>query len=141
MANIAQDEKNKNEDAHFYKTTSFEVALIGLIIFFSIARLFLTWQGGLKESAKAKEVVIYNQNNSVEKLPLDKDRIVPLLGGRMQIEVKAGKVRVKSSDCPQHICMNMGWIQYGGQTIACVPNKVLMEIKSSGPAILDAVSY
>lgn len=141
MAHIKQDEKNKEKNAILYKATKFEIVLIGLIIFFSIIGLFLTRQSRLKESSKVKEVLIYEQTNLIQKLALNKDRAVNLLDGKMQIEVKAGRVRVKNSNCPQHICMNMGWIQYSGQSIVCVPNKVLMEIKSSGSAILDAVSY
>jgi len=59
----------------------------------------------------------------------------------MQVQIKDGKLRILNSDCPQQICKNTGWIKYSGQAIACVPNQVLVEIKSKGPAAVDAVTY
>ena len=70
-----------------------------------------------------------------------KDKIITILNGRMQLEIKDSRVRVLNSDCPHHICKNMGWIKYNGETIVCVPNQVLIEIKSKGPAVIDAVAY
>ena len=72
---------------------------------------------------------------------LEKDKIIPILNNKMQVEIKSGRARVLDSDCPHHICKNMGWIKYNGETIVCVPNQVLIEIKSKGPAIIDAVAY
>ncbi len=59
----------------------------------------------------------------------------------MEIEVKEGRIRVLKSDCPQKICVQTGWISKPGQTIICVPNKVLIEIVGISNAEYNAVSY
>ena len=57
------------------------------------------------------------------------------------IEVASGRARIAHSDCPRHYCMNAGWISHPGQTVACVPNRVM--IKAEGKPLSgmpDAVS-
>ncbi len=77
----------------------------------------------------------------VKSLRLDKDQEIIILNGEMLIEIKEGRIRVRESDCPRKICVNTGWIKTPGQVIVCVPNKVLVEIKSAGSPFLDAVVY
>ncbi|MCP4353717.1 MAG: NusG domain II-containing protein, partial [Desulfobacterales bacterium] len=57
------------------------------------------------------------------------------------IETKQGGIRIKKSDCPRQICVNTGWIKTPGRIIVCVPNKILIEIKSEKPLFLDAVVH
>ena len=99
------------------------------------------WIGLRQPTSKSATALIYLKDRLLEEVDLRKDIIIPLLDGKMRIEVKGEKIRVADSECPHHICVNMGWIRYSGQTIACVPNKVLIEIKSAGPAIVDVVAY
>ena len=33
-----------------------------------------------------------------------------------------------SSDCPDKICVNTGWLKYAGQSAACMPNRVSIHI-------------
>lgn len=129
------------EDASFYKTSRFDLILIGLILFFSIVAIFGITQRTTRESQGAKKALVYQNDRLLEEVELNKDRTIVLSEGKMQIEVKAGKIRIIHADCPYHLCVNMGWIQYSGQTIVCVPNQILIEIKSTGSPLLDAVSY
>jgi len=129
------------EDADFYKTSKFDIALVILILFFSIGSLLWLAHKHNQESSQAKIALIYVGDKLLEEVDLTKDKVISLGNEQMQIEVKENKVRVLKANCPHHICMNMGWIQYDGQTIACVPNKVLIEIKTTGSQLLDAVSY
>ena len=132
--------KNESEEgSSFYKTSRFDLIFIGVILALSI---FYILRVGLRQPAsKSATALIYLKDSLLEEVDLRKDKMIPLLSGRMQIEVKGEKIRVAESDCPHHICVNMGWIKYSGQTIVCVPNRVMIEIKSASPAIVDAVVY
>lgn len=44
-------------------------------------------------------------------------------------EIKDGKIRIKSSDCKNQICVNTGFIASPGETIVCLPKKLVIEIK------------
>ncbi|MDO8603660.1 MAG: NusG domain II-containing protein [Candidatus Omnitrophota bacterium] len=136
MKNAREKEENKD----FYQTTRFDLIFIVLILFFSVVSFWVIHKR-FQPSSGQSAVYIYQKDKLLEDSGLDKDKIIAILDGRMQFELKDGRVRVISTDCPHHICKNMGWIKYNGETIVCVPNQVLIEIKSEGPAIIDAVAY
>jgi len=50
--------------------------------------------------------------------------------GKSLVEVKVGAVRMHYSPCPDEYCMKTGWIRNPGQTIACVPNRIIIQIKA-----------
>jgi hypothetical protein len=92
-----------------------------------LALLFLVPYLALhKESAGLKEVKIFKDNKLVAEEGLDTDRIVKV--GNMDIEINNGRVHVKDSDCPKEVCKSFGWISSPGQSIICVPNKVIIEV-------------
>jgi len=133
--------KNGPEGEDFYRVSRLDLIIIALILSLSILSIFWVAKNRRQHSAQPKVALIYQKDSPPEEVDLVKDNTLTILDGRMHIEIKAGKLRVLDSDCPQHICVNMGWIEYSGQTIACVPNGVLVEIKSAGPQVLDAVVY
>jgi len=122
-----------------YKVTVVDVALVALILFFSIGAILYTKLGLNAQLPKVPEAYVYQEGKLLEHMRLDKDQEVIL--GRMLLEIKGGRIRVRESDCPRKICVNTGWIKTPGQVIACVPNKVLVEMKSAGSTFLDAVVY
>ncbi len=124
-----------------YRVTAFDVFLIVLILFFSVGVVLYTRVGLNRESPELLEASVYQEGKLLKHLRLDKDQEISLLNGKMLIEIKGGRIRVRESDCPRKICVNTGWIKTPGQVIACVPNKILVEIKSAGSPFLDAVVY
>lgn len=52
--------------------------------------------------------------------------------GKSIIEVKDGKVRMLESSCPDKLCIGMGWAEKTGDSIVCVPNRIV--IRLTGPA-------
>ena len=53
-----------------------------------------------------------------------------------------GGVRFVSAQCPNKLCVNTGEIRLAGESIACVPNKVVVTLKRQGAsADYDVVAY
>ncbi len=94
-------------------------------------------------SGEGSEALIKVGNAPVQRVPLRMDRTINLEGekGRVILEVREGTVRVVQSSCLQKICVNTGWINRPGQTIVCLPNKVLITIEGKESSKADAVSY
>lgn len=57
------------------------------------------------------------------------------------IEVKGERIRIKEADCGDQICVRRGWIDQSGETIVCLPHKLLIEIKSSDGGEPGSVIY
>jgi len=123
----------------FYRLTPFDVVLIVLILFASTGVILFTELGLNWQLSEIPEAVVYHEGKLLEHLSLDKDREIVLLEGKMILEIKDERVRVKKSDCPRQICVSRGWIKRPGQVIVCVPNKILIEIKKPAAPLLDAV--
>lgn len=128
------------QDDSFYKTTKFDLILIALILFLSISSILWVSADQIRQPLLSKSAIIFQDNVKLDEINMSKNGITPILNGKMQVEVNKGKIRVLHSDCPQHTCAKMGWIQNKGQTIVCLPNHVLIEVKSSGTQSLDAIS-
>lgn len=57
------------------------------------------------------------------------------------IEVKGDRIRIKEADCGDQICVRRGWIDQSGETIVCLPHKLVIEIKSSDGGEPGSVIY
>ena len=49
-------------------------------------------------------------------------------GGKNTLVIQNGKAYVIDSSCPDHLCEHMGTIDTVGQSIICLPNRVVVEI-------------
>jgi hypothetical protein len=123
------------------KVTLLDIIVIALILFLSTAVILHDKLGINLPSAGAAEAAVFQDGKLCQRLKLDKDQEVVLFNGRMLLELKDGRIRVKESDCPRRICLHTGWIQHPGETIVCVPNKMVIEINASGSPRVDAVAY
>ena len=58
-------------------------------------------------------------------------------------EIIDGKVRMTQANCPDQICVHTAEISRDGMTIVCLPNRVVLEIKSEAQSqapIVDGVA-
>ena len=56
------------------------------------------------------------------------------IGGTNTLCIDEGSVWLKEADCPDRICVQTGKIRYAGQSIICLPHKVVVEIKEAEDA-------
>ncbi len=80
-----------------------------------------------------KIVEIHQNNKLIKRCKLDKDDIIEI-DELIIIEIKNGKVRMKSSSCKNQVCVKQGWSSYF--PIICVPNKISIVIKSKKEEML-----
>lgn len=58
--------------------------------------------------------------------------------GKSTVELQNGKIRMKAAPCKNQICVHQGWIHSPGQSIVCLPGKIVIEV--TGKSEIDAVS-
>lgn len=73
------------------------------------------------------KVVISKNNETVFEGDLNGNKTVDLESN--VVVIKDGKVYVENAECSNQICVNHKAISKKGESIACLPNKVLVEIK------------
>jgi len=123
------------------KLTPFDVVVILFIMLLAVGIIFRNRLSLSRRPSEAIEVAVYHDGKIHQHLALDKDQEISLLNGKMLIEIKEKKLRVKKSECPRQVCVNVGWIRFTGETIICVPYKTLIEMKSTGVPLVDAVVF
>ena len=135
-------QKNATERRiNLFKVTPVDVVIIICILLLAAGLILRTKLGRNWQSSGAIEAAVYHDGKLSERLALNKDQEIVLLNGKMLVEIKENKIRVKRSDCPRQICVNTGWIQHTGEAIVCVPFKTLIEIQSPEAPAVDAVVY
>lgn len=77
-------------------------------------------------------------------LPLSVDRTETITGsaGSNQLEIRDGVVYMTDADCHDKVCVRMHGISRSGQTIVCLPHKLVLAIVSPDSKVpeLDAVT-
>lgn len=75
--------------------------------------------------------------------PLDEDTVYTISSGEDQkniLEIKDGNARITSADCPDKLCVHQKEISRQGETLVCLPHKVVVSIISNKKATLDGVA-
>ena len=135
---------NRNASKHrvdIYKITFVDVVVIVCILLLSSAIILKAKLGSIWQSGKVANASVYHDGKLHKPLKLAEDQEIILLNGKMVVEIKDKKLRVKKSECPRQVCVNIGWIRLPGETIICVPYKTVIEIKSTGAPLVDAVAF
>lgn len=118
-----------------------------LIIFIALASVFMLFLVGVRDGGYSEKYVSVQVNGEeVKKVYLGR----AVLGKTMAIEsdfgynlleFKEDSVRVIEADCPDELDVKKGWIDKVGETIVCLPNRMVVEIKGKkGESDLDYIS-
>ena len=124
MASMSEKLKN-----NLYATRVQDIVLGSVLVCASILWLILPTGAG---AGGASAALIYHDGRAVAELPLDRQgsRSFSFEAGAISVEAVPGRgVRIVESNCPAKVCVHAGWINKPGETIACLPNKLLVEIK------------
>ena len=77
-------------------------------------------------------------DDDVENANGDKKREIDV-DGHNKVVIAGGEVWMEAADCPDKLCVAQGKISRSGQTIICLPNKVMVTIKG-GKSEYDGVA-
>ena len=112
-----------------------DIILISAAVLLSVLALVLS---GVFYSADAGAVQVWSNGQLETVLPLDSDCVYTTKSGGNVIAVHDGKAYMQSADCKDKLCVHQGKISKAGQTIICLPNKIVMELKGKKSGV-DAV--
>lgn len=62
---------------------------------------------------------------------LAEDQTIEINGGTNILQIKNGKADMTEADCPDQLCVNQRAISRQGESIICLPHKVVVEVESS----------
>lgn len=100
-----------------------DILIILSVLFAAAAALFALW---LAPNA-GKTVVVSQNNTEIYSVSLLDNRTLILSDNT--VEIKNGKVKMAYAGCENQVCVNHKEISKKGESIICLPNKVIVEIK------------
>ena len=114
-------------------------AVVLAVVLLAAACALALWGG---ESGGTLTAVLSVDGAEAERIPLaglaDTERVVESNGYTLHIHLTETEVWVESSDCPTQDCVRTGHISRGGQSIVCLPARVIVALEG-GPAAESGV--
>ncbi|MFV0558727.1 MAG: NusG domain II-containing protein [Enterococcus sp.] len=113
------------------------IIILLLIVLSFIPLIFFSWQQG-NNHATSKEAVLRVDGEEIKTFPLSAGqesytyRFQDADGDSNLIEVAGEKIRIKEADCKDQVCVRRGWASKTGETIVCLPHKLVIEIIATG---------
>ncbi len=93
---------------------------IAMVFILSIVMVFSFSKQGSRVVIKQSGEIVYNQS-------IHKNATFDI--GTNVVIIEDSEVYIDSADCKNQICVNTGKISKKGESITCLPNKVIVEIK------------
>lgn len=102
--------------------------IIIIFVFIILLSIFL-----YKPKHSASLANVYYDSELILTIDLNKDNIYEVSGynGIVKIEVKNKKIRVIEETSNYNICSKQGYIENEGDSIICLPNKIIIELPSN----------
>ena len=124
------------------KTKKNDIILIGAILVLAlVAYVGITlFQGANTHDAEA---VVLIDGEEYGSFPLDTDVVERLElpdGSYNVLVIENGKADVTEASCPDGICVNHRAVSKQNQSITCLPNKLVVEIRNGEASDVDAIT-
>jgi hypothetical protein len=113
------------------------VLVLALLLVAAAAGLFM-----LAARDAGAEAVVVQDGKEILRLPLNEDTEEVITRGEDSntVVIRGGTARVTEANCPDKVCVHTGEIRYEGQTIVCLPHKLVVKIVGGDNQDVDAVA-
>ena len=61
--------------------------------------------------------------------------------GQNVLQIKDGYASIIEADCPDKLCQKQKKIRYNGETLVCLPHKVIVSVISYEETEIDGIAY
>lgn len=90
---------------------------------------------------KGAEVIVSVDGVEQCRLPLGENNfdIIGDLEKYNVLVISDGEAYIEDASCPDHVCVKSGRVSFEGETIVCLPNKVVVSIEGGEKTGLDGI--
>ena len=122
----------------FFKKHKYDILLILAVL--AAAGGFWLFRAATRQEGACAEVTL--DGEVLMTLPLSQDTSVLLGEGdhTNTLVIEDGAARVTDASCPDHVCVNRGSIRWNGESIVCLPNRLVVTVINGPDGSLDGVS-
>ena len=110
-----------------------DIILICILLVLALS-VFLVVELTRREGAY---VVVSIDGGEVCRYSLSEDGEFTLNGGTNTLVISGGKAYISEADCPDGLCVSQGKISRTGQTVVCLPHRVMLRIVGAEDADVE----
>lgn len=114
--------------------------IVAVIVLFIAGGLFL-WQKTAFDASNGT-VAVYLEKEKIGEFPLKENKTLELQGadgGVNQLIIEDGEAWIAQADCPDGLCIRQGRISRTGQSIVCLPHKLVITVEGGELPETDGV--
>lgn len=113
-----------------------------IVIFSIMALVVCSFLVMNRTKQTGEKVIIYQNKQEYKSMSLYTNQIIqiPTNTGYNIVKIQDGKVSMLEASCPDQICVHHRQISSTGETIVCLPNKIVVEIKGKTEKKLDSIA-
>lgn len=120
------------------KSNRFWIILIAALLIVSAAASIFVYRYHVSGSV----VGVYQHGELIERIHLDTvtTPYTFTVGSEENynvISVERGRICVSEASCPDHVCINTGWLSDGAIPIVCLPNELVIQLEGKNDASVD----
>ncbi len=118
-----------------------DILIIAGILFIAILIMIVP---GLFYKNNIAEVVIIQERTEIGRYSLLQNETITVTdseGGYNLIMINEGTVQVTDADCPDKLCVKQRAINCHGESIICLPHKLVIQISSGKESGIDAMTH
>lgn len=120
------------------KPTRYDALVVAAVLLLAAALGAYQWRGA---RADALTVVVRADGAELERFPLgETERRYTSNGVTLTVAATAEGVCVAQSDCPTRDCVRTGTISRAGQSIVCLPARIVVTLEGARGADFDAIA-
>ena len=114
---------------HKYEKLISSVLFFAVVLLLAFGIIVLRYAINDRDDA-SKTVVVEADGDIMYVVPLSDDQtlLVQTKYGENSVRIEKGKVFVEKADCPNQICVNTAPIRDIGQSIVCLPHRVVVSV-------------
>lgn len=109
--------------------------VLAVLVFAVIFTAFKREQG--------ETVVISLDGEVYREVPLEKDQEIEIKKEGITInvlDIREGKADMRKASCPDKLCVHQKPVSKSGESIVCLPNKVVVEVKGETKRDFDSIA-
>ena len=94
-------------------------------------------------SVDGSYITVEQRGNLIGTYPLNVDKEIDIeYRGDVvnKIVIEDGYCHMEEAECPDHLCIKQGKVNKSGQTIVCLPNRVVVTVIDSNNSVYDSVA-
>lgn len=92
-----------------------------------------------RQSGGEARAVVTVDGESYGAYSLDEDQTIDI-NGTNRLVIEDGRARMEEADCPDQVCVEHREVWRDGESIICLPNKVVVSIESTQESGLDGIA-